>query len=400
MASGPVLLMYCQHSLGLGHLVRSLALAQALAEYFRVVFLNGGPFPEGVTASKTIEVVALPPLGMTTDGQLISRSRRYSVEKALQRRKEILLALFHTLQPQVLMIELFPFGRKKFTSELVPLLEEARRQQLPPLTLCSLRDILVGQRHDQQKHDERASLLANRYFDAILVHADQQFARLEESFQPLTPLAIPVHYTGFVLPENHPPLLSDEKRHHQVLVSAGGGIVGETLLRAALEAYPLLWERERMRMKVIAGPFLPEAAWQSLRVAGRRRRGLSLRRSVANLCAEMRASTVSVSQCGYNTALDILQSGVPALVVPFAEANEDEQTRRAQRLGQLGAVRVLAPQRLDAATLAGEILSLLHFRPKSLSLNIDGAHRTATLVHSLLGQSQSASSLLSSQLAL
>lgn len=100
----------------------------------------------------------------------------------------------------------------------------------------------------------------------------------------------------------------------------------------------------------------------------------------------MRVSSASVSQCGYNTALDILQAGTPALVVPFAEGNEDEQTRRAQRLEQLGAVRMLAPQHLAAATLAEEILALLRFRPQPLTLNLDGARCTAALVHSLLGQ--------------
>jgi predicted glycosyltransferase len=35
--SRPTVLFYCQHSLGLGHLVRSFALAGALAERFRVV---------------------------------------------------------------------------------------------------------------------------------------------------------------------------------------------------------------------------------------------------------------------------------------------------------------------------------------------------------------------------
>lgn len=388
MASRPVLLMYCQHSLGLGHLVRSLALANALAEYFRVIFLNGGPFPRGVAAPKTIEVVSLPPLGMTTDGQLISRNRRYTVEKAQQRRRAILLEHFYTFKPQAIVIELFPFGRKKFATELLPFLEEARQQQPPPLILCSLRDILVGQRHDQQKHDERASVLANRYFDAILVHADPQFVRLEESFAPLTPLGIPVHYTGFVLPERKQALPVCEKRRRQVVVSAGGGIVGETLLRTAIEAHPLIWERERIHMTVIAGPFLPEAAWQSLRAAGGRRHGLTVRRSVANLCAEMRVSAASVSQCGYNTALDILQSGASALVVPFAAGNEDEQPRRAQRLEQLGAVRMLAPQHLEAATLAEKILSLLRFHPQQLNLNLDGARCTAALVHSLVGQSQ------------
>jgi predicted glycosyltransferase len=40
----PALLFYCQHSIGMGHLTRSFALALALARDFRVAFLNGGPF--------------------------------------------------------------------------------------------------------------------------------------------------------------------------------------------------------------------------------------------------------------------------------------------------------------------------------------------------------------------
>jgi predicted glycosyltransferase len=38
----PALLLYCQHSLGLGHLQRSWALASHLAEAFRVTLVSGG----------------------------------------------------------------------------------------------------------------------------------------------------------------------------------------------------------------------------------------------------------------------------------------------------------------------------------------------------------------------
>src|SRR5207244_1686859 len=38
----PALLLYCQHSVGLGHLTRSLALAGALATRFEVTVLSGG----------------------------------------------------------------------------------------------------------------------------------------------------------------------------------------------------------------------------------------------------------------------------------------------------------------------------------------------------------------------
>ena len=69
---------------------------------------------------------------------------------------------------------------------------------------------------------------------------------------------------------------------------------------------------------------------------------------MADLGAELRAARASVSQGGYNTALEVVRSGVPGLIVPYATPEEDEQTRRARRLERLGAVRVLAAERLAA----------------------------------------------------
>jgi predicted glycosyltransferase len=226
--------------------------------------------------------------------------------------------------------------------------------------------------------------LANQYFDTVLVHADPTFARLEESFAPRSPLRIPVYYTGFVLaePPSQPTLPNMRARH--IIVSAGGGVVGEPLLRAAIEAHALLWPTTRMRMQIVAGPFLPEAVWQSLRAASRGQQGLQLRRVVPHLGARLCNAAASVSQCGYNTALDILRARVPALVVPFATETEDEQRRRAQRLEQLGAVRVLDPQRLTVSTLAAAIEALPHFQPRTVQLDMAGAHNTTQLVDALV----------------
>ncbi len=86
---------------------------------------------------------------------------------------------------------------------------------------------MVSARKDQLRHDNRARWLVDRYFDGVLVHSDPKFARLEESFKPSKPLKVPVNYTGFVLP-------SDKALHHQdrqrkLVVSVGGGMVGEVL---------------------------------------------------------------------------------------------------------------------------------------------------------------------------
>jgi predicted glycosyltransferase len=386
--SRPTVLFYCQHSLGLGHLVRSFALAGAMAERFRVVLLNGGRLPRGVPAPAGVEVVSLPPLGMTVEGTLVSRDGRRSAERALELRRERMLALRAEREPAVVFVELFPFGRKKFASELVPLLEASRAAG--GLNVCSLRDILVGSRRDQARHDERASVQSNALFDAILVHSDPQFARLEESFKPATPLQVPVHYTGFVVPGREKeralaPTPATPERP-RVVVSAGGGAYGGALLRAAADAHRLELADAGIDMRIVTGPFLAEDEGQALRAATRGQRGLDVRRSVPDLIAELSTAAASVSQCGYNTTLDLLRSGVPALVVPFAEGREDEQTNRAARLERLGAVRVLPADRADGRALAAEIKQLLAFRPEQVALDLDGARNTALTVANLVAR--------------
>ncbi|MGH2734413.1 MAG: glycosyltransferase, partial [Actinomycetota bacterium] len=133
-------------------------------------------------------------------------------------------------------------------------------------------------------------------------------------------------------------------------------------------------------MKVVAGPFLDEKKWRSLRAESRGRRGLTLRRSVPDLGVALHSASASVSQCGYNTALDILRAGVPALVVPFAEGEEDEQEQRAHHLQRLGAVRVLDSEALDPSTLAEEIGTLLRFRPRRVSLDLQGGAKSARIL--------------------
>jgi len=213
------------------------------------------------------------------------------------------------------------------------------------------------------------------------VHADPALIRLEESFRPRAPLTVRVHYTGFVVAGF---VEVDAPRAHRVVVSAGGGRVGEPLLHAAVEAHAHVWRAARLEMHAIAGPFLPEAAWTSLARGCSDREGLRLDRSVPALRPALASAAASVSQFGYNTALDVVRARVPALVVPYADGGEDEQMVRARRLEQLGAVRVLAPDRLSGNVLAAEILETLRFRPRQLHLDLDGASRTRQLVRSLV----------------
>jgi predicted glycosyltransferase len=385
MSARPRLLFYCQHSLGMGHLIRSFSIAGGLANHFDVVFLNGGPLPQGQKPPERIEIINLPPLGFDAEMQLLSIDDSHTVAQAQRLRLEIMRKALGSVKPEVLVIELFPFGRKKFASELIALLEDARASSPPPVVVCSLRDILVDR---NQHHDELACYRANRYFDAILVHSDPHFARLEESFHPCSPLKAPVYYTGFVTREQKEDGKPEPRREPRIVVSAGGGLVGEALLRTAIQAYELVSVPDKPEMRVIGGPFIPEESWQALEEIAREKQGISLVRSVPDLGVELRSAAASISQCGYNTAMDILRSRVSALVVPFSGEKQDEQMNRARRLERLGALRVLEQERLNAQALAAEVEHLLYFKPSAIELNMNGVENTAQVLKDLVQERQ------------
>ena len=61
------------------------------------------------------------------------------------------------------------------------------------------------------------------YFDAVLVHGDENFVPLSESYPDTSKIADKLHYTGWVAPEVE---ASGDPDSFDVIVSAGGGAVG------------------------------------------------------------------------------------------------------------------------------------------------------------------------------
>ena len=367
-------MLYCQHSLGMGHLVRSLTLAEALRDRFELAFLNGGPVPANLPLPPGIRFEHLAPLRMDETGQLIGDG---AVDEILARRRDRMLALARELRPRLLVVELYPFGRKKFASELDPLIAAVREGG--GKVVSSVRDILVGERVDQARHDERAVQCLNRAFDAVLVHADASLTKLSDTFRPATAPTIPIFHTGFVARRTE---ASPCNPDGPTLVTAGGGIVGQALYHAAIEAQRTWWNRRRWPMVVVAGPMFPQADWAALGAAASGVAGLGLLCSAPSLVPLLREAGRVVSQCGYNSALEIARSGRPALFVPFARGQESEQTARARQLSGLGLCDWLAEDGLSGKALARRLLDLAP--PQAVRpLDFDGAARSAELLGKL-----------------
>jgi predicted glycosyltransferase len=383
------LMFYCQHVLGLGHLIRSLEIVRGLAD-FEVCFLNGGEPLTGFVPPSHVSVINLPPVRSdVTFSSLHAADEKQSLAEISEQRKRMLLAAYERFQPEALVIEMFPFGRRKFAAELIPLLELAKAPGSRTKVACSLRDILVSKR-DQQRFETAACRLTNAYFDLVMIHSDPHFQRLEETFSLTAELRCPVVYTGFVTQaETQDPDTDDlpEVKNNERLfvVSIGGGRVGSKLIRCAIAASALLSKELPHRLLIFTGPYLSETEYQELQTLTADNPIITLRRYTTNLTAVLRRAALSLSLAGYNTCLNLIVSGTRAIVYPFTGNNNQEQTIRAEKLRALGLVEIIREAELQPERLAALMRPMLSQpRVNTVALNLNGVSRSAITLKKLI----------------
>jgi predicted glycosyltransferase len=371
--------IHVQHLLGIGHLQRAAAIAAALqARGARVVLASGGvPVPqlEAALEQRGVEVVRLASARSADSSfsALLDDSGQVVDEAWKAQRRDAVLRIFAEIAPDVLVTEMYPFGRRPFRFELKPLLEAAKARARPPLVACSVRDILVTKQ--KQGRAEEMAGIARQFYDLVLVHSDPTLIPFEATFPRAAELQDLIRYTGYVTAAKSSGADAD-RRGGEILISAGGGAVGGPLLQAAVEARALSAQRDRP-WRLITGGNLPQDAFERLQAAAQGCIVERFRTDFKDLLARCR---VSVSQGGYNTVLEILASRTPAVIVPFAEGDESEQTDRARLLAQKGLLRLLPAPELTAKRLAEEIDRVSVMEIPSFTINLDGAASSAALI--------------------
>ena len=373
----PRVLFYVQHLLGIGHLARASRIANALADDdFEVTVVTGGMPVSGFPGPR-VRHVALPPITAGDAGfsGLVDRGGNPIDDAFKEDRRQRLLAAFRECRPDVVIIEAFPFGRRQVRFELLPLLDEIAAMVPKPLLVTSLRDIL--QERAKPGRDEETVALVKQHFDRVFVHGDPDFARLEDTFPLAAEIADKIVYTGLVAA----PLPGSPADRFDVIVSAGGGAVGNLLIRAALEAARTIGKATSFAL--ITGPNLPQADFEAITADAPAH--VAIFRFRPDFASLLTGAKLSVSQAGYNTVCDVLRAGCRPLLIPFTAGGETEQSVRAGRLEGLGLAHVLTEDELSPESMTRAINAALAAtdRPPH-GLDLEGAHHTAEILRGLL----------------
>jgi predicted glycosyltransferase len=368
-------LIYVQHLLGVGHLQRALQLSGALLQHGYQVDLVSGGMPTRLKRPESLRFHQLPPL-YSADGsftRLLDANGDQIDDHWREQRKRLLLDIFESSAAQVLITETFPFGRRMLKFELLPLLEASRKSADCKQVIASIRDIL--QPKSKPERNLETCELIDAYYDHVLVHGDESIASLEDSFANANHIADKLFYSGYICAQN-PMAAPENAGEDEVLVSAGGSATGLQILRTALAAKPLSVFKDA-HWRLLVSPAISTADFNHLQ--GLADDSVSVERNRADFSELIKRARLSISQAGYNTMTDLLNSDTPAVVIPYAEAEEIEQTLRARALQDRGRLVALSQSDLDAASLAQAMAKSVSSNT-TLAVNLNGADNSANMI--------------------
>ncbi|MDA1099589.1 MAG: glycosyltransferase [Proteobacteria bacterium] len=357
MNDGKRVLFYVQHLLGIGHQRRGATLTRAMQEAgLSVTYVSGGHGIPNLDLGGA-ELVQLPPVRAVDlyFKKLVDDHDQPIDDAWRDRRRNALLDAWHRHQPHVIMLELYPFGRRQMQFELLPLLDAALASPRRPVIVSSVRDILVA-----PPKPERLMEMLDRvrhYFDHVLVHGDPDLIPFDTTFPHAAEIAGKLHYTGYVVDRTGRRGGPGSPGWDEVLVSAGGGAVGDTLLRAAIRARAGSALADR-RWRILVGVKVPEDDFQALidlaaEFGGEG--GIVVERARGDFPSLLMNCVLSISQGGYNTLMECMHAGCRGIVVPYAGGLETEQTLRAELLAQRGVLTVIDETDLSPAAISTAI---------------------------------------------
>lgn len=367
------ILMYSHDTYGLGHIRRSLAIAQSVRNIpASVLIITGSPLIGRFTIPEGIDFVRIPGMIKVTNEEYTPLSMKLPPSRVLSIREEIILATIRSFKPDFFIVDKAPLGMKREVQASL----EWIRAELPECTsILGLRDIMDSSRETIREWREKNIYDAMRsLYDEIWVYGVRDFYDPIAEYQIPSDVAEKIYFTGYI-PRYIPSeeeielvranFLKKAKSTQRdlaipiVLLTTGGGGDGYPIFDTFLRAF----EEDRRASSdlyaiLVTGPFMDSQVFFEIKNRASRFGWKTIRfhRLMEALIA---LATVVVSMGGYNTVCEILTLRKPSLIVPRTVPRE-EQLIRAQVLCKHGFCEFIPPEFLTPELLKEKLFSLIN----------------------------------------
>ena len=367
MASSPNLynvLMYSHDTYGLGHIRRTMAIANHLRDTFtNVLILTGSPLAGRFKFPQQVDFVRIPGMIKKTNEEYQSLSIRIEQEQAMRIRTNIILATAKTFRPNLFIVDKEPLGLKR---EVQPTLEWIKEHNPTTTTVLGLRDILDDAavvKDDWREKGVYENL--DRLYDEIWVYGEQGI------YDPIQMYGIPervvdrVKFTGYLPRKQCNEKIRKKVRNRYrildtdifLLVTAGGGGDGFEMVENFLDLHDYYPTSLPFKSLILTGPFMPQKIRTKIR---HRAKNFGIKTLPFHPRIEelLSAADLVISMGGYNTICEILTQRTPALIIP-RENPRKEQLIRAQKLKERGLLDYLPWSAVTPQLLREKIFTML-----------------------------------------
>ena len=224
--------------------------------------------------------------------------------------------------------------------------------------------------------------MSKKYFDKILVHGDPQFISFDKTFPKAFQISDLLSYTGYVVELDKINIESGGVGKDEVIVSSGSGAVGELILETAVRVRPHTY-LSNSTWRLLAGHYMDTKKFKEIKDLAPD--GIIVERARPDFIQLLKNCSLSISQGGYNTVMEVLACGANGIVIPYGGGKETEQTLRAKLLEDRGLIRQISEEKLSDKWLVEAINQTKNWQNnKQNNLNINGAKNTANLLASLV----------------
>ena len=179
----PTVMFYVQHLLGIGHVFRAMRVAKGLARAGCETHIIWGGTKISTMDTQGIHMHHLEAVHVENEDfkSLVMDDGVEMDDQAKEKRAAHLLELFKTINPDILITEAYPFGRRQMRFELIPLMEAAKTAKPKPMVVCSIRDILQENRAPKRVRESLDSI--HQWFDLVMVHGDPDLIPIEATLE-------------------------------------------------------------------------------------------------------------------------------------------------------------------------------------------------------------------------
>jgi len=355
-----------QYIYGLGHSNRIKLIAEETAKLTDVLIINQlfkPPLDFSVPQVSFLEN-SKPPKGTALSSYVQN-------EDIINFRISKFIETLDKYKIKVLVSEGFPFCRHQYSHELFKCFEECKKRGIK--IVISIRDFPWDDPHENQLKDwvnYTQNIVCKYYADKILVHGDPNILPLysDRTVRGNPKIIIEeiehlISYTGYVCDDS---LKAHKKRNNHIYVSTGLN-KNEGLL--------LFKEVTKIAHKFTDYKFIMPMANRYNQLGAKSKGNMLFVDYIPNLAKKLEKCSGIITYGGYNTTVEILKTGVPAIVVPRQDGQKIEQFVRAYVFEPYEYFKVINNQ--EFSKLEEMLSSILTSKPRKFEFNLDGTKRSA-----------------------